>query len=146
MSNRRTGECRPAAPPDGKLFQAALVDDPFWMMVACTLVNLTTWRQAKPAFEWLRRSYGTAAALATARPEELVDAMRPLGLWRRRTTMLPRMADAWLRARPRTAEEVLGLPGCGRYASDSWAIFVEGRRDVSPSDGKLAWYLEQLGG
>lgn len=113
------------------------------MLVACSLVNLTTWRQARPAFEWMRGAYGSATGLASARPDELFDALRPLGLWRRRATMLPRMADAWLRSRPSTAEEVRRLPGCGRYASDSWAIFIEGRRDVLPDDGKLAWYLTQ---
>ena len=41
-----------------------------------------------------------------------------------------------------TVGDVLTLPGCGRYAADSWAIFVEGRLDVSPSDGKLNWYVE----
>lgn len=38
---------------------------------------------------------------------------------------------------------MLRLSGCGRYASDSWAIFVEERRDVEPTDGKLKWYLQE---
>ncbi|KKK75781.1 hypothetical protein LCGC14_2870280 [marine sediment metagenome] len=35
------------------------------------------------------------------------------------------------------------LPGCGKYAADSWAIFMEGRLDVEPNDGKLNWYLDK---
>jgi hypothetical protein len=35
------------------------------------------------------------------------------------------------------------MPGCGKYAADSWAVFVEGRTDVEPDDGKLNWYIDR---
>jgi len=54
------------------------------------------------------------------------------------------MAKAWLQGRPTCYDDVLKFPGCGKYAADSWAIFVEGRTDVEPSDGKLNWYLDKL--
>jgi endonuclease III len=112
------------------------------MLVACHLVNLTTWEQASPAL-WRIRRLGIRR-LAVADPSSLEDWLRPLGLWRRRSITLPRMADAWLRGRPRVYDDVLRMPGCGKYAGDSWAIFVEGRTDVEPSDGKLNWYLDRM--
>jgi endonuclease III len=132
------GEAR--APDDGVLFQE-WIQDPFWMVVACQLVNLTTWRQARPAFDWLVDVYEGPEALAHAGLYELYLPLRPL--WRRRAVILPRFSHAWLRSRPTTAEELSGLPGCGWYACDSWAIFVEGRRDVAPIDGKLIWFLDR---
>lgn len=117
--------------------------DPFWMLVACQLVNLTTWRQAKPVLWWLRHEYADEWGLAKARSADLRRMLRPLGLWRRRARTLVAMARAWTTSPPLTAEDVMRLPGCGRYAADSWAIFVEGRRDVSPSDRRLRWYLER---
>ncbi len=135
--------CR--VPREGRLFQERLCGNPFWMLVACQLVNRTTWTQAEPAFRWLLATHLAAGSLAAADPASLHRALRPLGLWRRRAAALPRFADAWLRAPPETAEEVLWMPGCGRYASDSWAIFVEGRTDVSPTDGKLTWYARRQG-
>lgn len=132
-----------AAPPEGRLFQGRLHHSPFWMLVACQLVNLTTWRQAEPTFRWLVATYGTASGLATAEPGDLHDAMRPLGLWRRRSIILLRFAHAWLLERPTCYDAVLKLPGCGKYAADSWAIFVEGRLDVEPNDGKLNWYVDR---
>jgi endonuclease III len=113
------------------------------MLVACQLVNRTTWAQAEPAFRWLLATYLTADNLAKAEPEDLHGAVRSLGLWRRRSIMLVRFAYAWLRGRPACYDDVLAMPGCGRYAADSWAIFVDGRLDVEPRDGKLNWYIDR---
>lgn len=119
------------------------IGDRFWMLVACQLVNLTTWRQARPAFDHLTHVYEGANDLRFAGPGELMTPLRPLGMWRRRAVMLPRFAEAWTRGRPSTAEDVMKMPGCGRYAADSWAIFVEDRTDIEPNDGKLRWYLQR---
>lgn len=113
------------------------------MLVACSLVNLTNWETARPVHSKLRGLY-SIRRLADADPDELHDLLRPLGLWRRRSITLVLMAKAWLRERPEGYDDVLRLPGCGSYAADSWAIFVEGRTDVEPRDGKLNWYLDQL--
>lgn len=135
------GEVRP---PRGRLFQETLRHSPFWMLVACQLVNLTTWEAARPAFGHLVVRYLAPTGLAVADPEDLQLPLRPLGLWRRRALTLPRFADAWLQAEVRTYDQVLRLPGCGRYAADSWGIFMEGRTDVRPADGKLRWYLKEM--
>ncbi len=112
------------------------------MLVACSLVNLTTWEQARPAHRWIMRTY-TIRSLAACDPQELHEALQPLGLWRRRSHLIVAMAIAWLHDRPTCYDDVLGLPGCGRYAADSWAIFIEGNLSVTPMDGKLNWYLEE---
>lgn len=130
-------------PADGELFQERLRKEPFWMLVACSLVNLTTWQQARPAMDLILARYPTPEALAAAEPEDLHEVLRPLGLWRRRAVSLVRLARRWLTVDP-TSVKIHELPGCGKYAADSWAIFVEGRTDVDPTDGKLLWYLRQL--
>lgn len=115
------------------------------MLVACSLVNLTTWRQALPAFRVLALRYDGPSDLSHARPEDLHEVLRPLGLWRRRSEGLVRLAQMWVeRGPPADASAVLKYPGCGQYASDSWAIFMDGRTDVLPCDGKLTWYMEEL--
>jgi endonuclease III len=86
----------------------------------------------------------TIADLAAMDPDDLQDDLRPLGLWRRRSLSTVRLARAWLERPPGCAADVLRMPGCGKYASDSWAIFVDGRTDVDPHDGKLVWYLMRL--
>jgi endonuclease III len=134
---------RVVAPKRDRLFQESLRRRPFWMLVACSLVNMTTYEQARPALRSIMSRH-TIRSLAAADPASLEDDLRPLGLWRVRARRLPLMASAWLRDRPRRAKDVLSLPGCGRYAHDSWAIFLDGRTDVEPDDGKLNWYMERL--
>jgi hypothetical protein len=41
-------------------------------------------------------------------------------------------------------DSVLELPGVGKYASDSWEIFVNKNLDVKPTDKKLLAYLERF--
>ena len=131
------------APPRGSLFQERLVGHPFWMLLACQLVNLTSWEVAQPVFSRLLARYLTPDNLAAAKPEDLHDLLRPLWLWRRRSITLPKFASAWLQDRPTCYDDVLKLPGCGKYAADNWAIFVEGDLTVQPNDGKLNWYLQR---
>jgi endonuclease III len=132
-------------PAAGELFQQRLRETPFWMLVACSLVNLTTWQQAQPALEALMARYPTPGSLRLAKPDDLHPVLRPLGLWRRRAVSLVRLGQEWLRdPGPRGIMDIYRLPGCGKYAADSWAIFVEGRTDVDPTDGKLSWYLRTL--
>ncbi len=132
-----------AAPPEDRLFQERLKHNPFWMLVACQLVNLTTWKQAAPVHRWLVATYLGPEGLARAQPNELERVLEPLGLFRRRAVSLVKFANAWLLCRPREYDDVMALPGCGKYAADSWAIFVEGNLDVEPRDGKLNWYLDR---
>ncbi len=131
------------APPRGRLFQETLRRRPFWMLVACSLVNLTTWEQARPALREMMDRH-TIRSLAEADPSTLHGVLRPLGLWHVRSERLVKMARAWLRERPKTYNDVMRFPGCGKYAADSWAIFREHRYDVEPKDGKLNWYLDRV--
>jgi adenine-specific DNA glycosylase len=109
----------------GVLFQESLHRDPFWMLVACQLVNRTKWQQAEPVFHDLRRRYPGVIDVANAEKEGVVRLVKPLGLYNRRAQSLIDMANAFVVLQPRTASEVKQLPGCGQYAMDSWAIFVD---------------------
>jgi len=115
-------------------------------MVACSLVNLTTWTQAEPAFHSIRSLWPTPGQLAHA-DYGLEERLKPLGLWRRRGISLRRLAFSWVVwGPPVDASAVRKYPGLGKYAADSFAIFVEGRTDVRPDDGKLNWFMERLNG
>lgn len=115
------------------------------MLLACSLVNLTNWETAQPVHARLMARY-SIEELAGLDPEALQEDLRPLGLWRRRSLSAVRLARAWISGPPGCAADVLKLPGCGRYAADSWAIFIDGRTDVDPTDGKLRWFLEKARG
>jgi len=113
------------------------------MVVACCLVNRTTWEKARLVHSRLKLRFKTPTLLALAEPRDLHDMLRPLGLWRQRSRSLIKMARTWYYLQPETAEDIAKLPGCGKYAADSWAIFIQNRSDVEPNDGKLNWYLSK---
>lgn len=113
------------------------------MLVGCQLVNKAGWRVAEGVHAEVRRLWPTPVALSAADPVRLGNVLRPLGFGSRRAPMLVAFAAAWHVAEPRTAEDVEGMPGCGRYAADTWRIFVEGRRDVEVTDGRLEWFLRR---
>lgn len=123
------------------LFQEYLYKEPFWMLVACCLVNQTTWTQAKPAFWAIKERWPTVEKLSKADPGELYPILQPLGLGKIRSDRLPRMAKQYIADPPSTCRDVLRLHGCGKYASDSWAIFIDKRTDVLPTDKELIKYL-----
>ena len=83
-------------------------------------------------------------SLATIDGGILEEALRPLGLQRRRSGALRRLAQAVveLGALPETAEELAVLPGVGQYISR--AIVVQlGFEGASPIDGNIARVLER---
>ena len=130
----------------GPIFQEWLRYDPFWMLVACSLVNLTHWRIARPVFDWMRseeESNRDPAWFLEVDWDWLEEHLRPLGLSKRRTDNLIAMARAWIKDRPETRQDIMDLPGCGKYAADSWAIFIEGRTDIVPDDKNLNWYVDK---
>jgi endonuclease III len=126
-------------------FQLKLKDEPFWMLVACVLVNRTRWEpNARLCFGDLRRLWPTPRDLAYAAELNVGLQVRELGFWKVRTSNLINLAATWIRAPEPdrfTVSDILCVPGCGKYAADSWAIFVEGRRDVEPTDKALRAYL-----
>ncbi len=130
-------------PKAGELFQEQLCKDPFWMLVACCLVNQTAWKDAEPIFsEMLRKSKSDPRWFLRVDPDFLEEMLEPIGLHRRRAEKLTSMALKWLEINPETRADVLDLPGCGIYAVDSWAIFVEKDYRVQPLDKVLQKFLQ----
>lgn len=126
-----------------RLFQEDLATEPFWMLVACQLVNQTPWVRSEKVFHALRRLWSTPEDLACADACQVYEVVRQLGLGRRRAGLVGKLARRWLSNPPTEAQDVLKFPGCGSYAADSWGIFVERDRSVIPSDRKLIEFLER---
>ena len=133
----------------GPIFQQWLKHEPFWMIVACMLVNMTHWKQARPVFDWMRQedeSNKDPNWFLTVDREWLEEHIECLGFVKRRSNNLISMAEAWIKNPPETRDDIMDLPGCGKYAADTWSIFIENRTDVNPTDKDLRWYMENVVG
>lgn len=126
------------------LFQETFRRDPFAMVVACVLVNRTRWSEARATHSELLARWPTADAMAPADPADVEPILRRLGFGERRSANLVALARAWRERPPSRAAHLLTMPGCGRYAHDSWAIFVDGRDDVIPTDAKLLSHVRRV--
>jgi len=132
------------APDSGRLFQEDLKSEPFWMLVACILINRTHWRQVQPVLAKLLARCEGPKDLLSIPIMDLINLIRPLGFYNRRASTLRRFAADWIKKPPRSSEDVAGMTGCGMYAIQSYEIFVENEVPMGVvSDHKLVWYLEQ---
>lgn len=116
------------------------------MLVACALLNKTHHRQARPALDRLIARWPTPQKFCVdAKADEVAEIIKECGLQNRRSWTLLKLADAcvfdgW-------DKKVLGtFPSVGKYARDSWLIFVLGQTDVAPTDKELLKYMEWRNG
>jgi hypothetical protein len=112
------------------------------MLVMCKLVNLATARIALRVAVPLFENFGSPEEMGACEGDPvrmglLVDVLRPLGLQRRRAAALSKMSGEYANGiRPPD------LFGCGKYANDSWTMFVEGELAEDVKDGKLRLYVD----
>lgn len=146
-----TPEPGPPIDPDGnpyrRLVQQHYAHDPWKQTVCCILLNRTRRCVLDRIRHRLFRAFPNPAAMAAADPARISRIIRSLGFQNRRARALIRFSaeyDEWDRAgRPGGSEGLRDLYAVGDYAVDSWAIFVDGRRDVAPTDLKLIWWLAE---
>lgn len=121
------------------LLQELYRDDPWKIMVCCILLNKTRGKQVHGVREQLFRRWPDAVSMAKADIPELVEVIKPLGLYNNRCITLRRFSEQWARG---DYDEVKDLYGIGGYALDSYSIFVENDLSVEPTDSVLRKYME----
>ncbi|KAK1810150.1 hypothetical protein LTR12_015479 [Friedmanniomyces endolithicus] len=82
------------------IIQEKLWDQPFWLLIAVTLLNKTTGRAAVPVFWDLKNRYVTPEGLATADTEHVRGMIQHLGLQNVRTIKMVKMAKIWVSQPP----------------------------------------------
>jgi methyl-CpG-binding domain protein 4 len=122
------------------LLQEKYRDDPWKVLVVCILMNKTGGDQACPVAARIFERYPDAGSLASEDPEKLHDLLRPLGLWKKRSSTLVRFSKEYALW---DFEDPSELHGIGEYGADSYRIFVEGNLNTFPNDKELKRYLIQ---
>lgn len=120
------------------LIQETLRHNPWQMLIACVMLNLTNIVQVRQVIFEFFKLYLTPEEALKADQESLAKLLKPLGLYNRRASTIIKLSKAYVSK----WDNVRGLPGVGKYAADSWRIFVEGKLDVLPTDSKLIEYIK----
>ena len=119
------------------LLQEIYIEDPWKMLVACILLNQTSYKQVHLIRDELFETYPDPESMSVADERELAELLRPLGLYNRRAVTLKKFSEQYLEG----FTDVGDLYGIGRYAVDSWKIFQDGDLSVRPTDSVLKRYL-----
>eukprot|EP00898_Chlorokybus_atmophyticus_P008165 jgi/Chlat1/834/Chrsp104S01175 len=124
------------------LIQEQLYQDPWKVLVACMLLNKTSGKVVHQVIWNLFKIAPTPEATVKLPVETISEVIRPLGLYNIRAKSIKRMSEDYIK---RDWTSVLQLHGVGKYASDAYNIFCEGRwREVDPDDHMLNKYHEWL--
>lgn len=127
------------------MIQEIFRDEPWKLLVGCILLNQTTHVQVRKVIWELFQLCPSPGAMAATDPEAIARLIRPLGFYNRRARTLIKFAESWLGEWSDPRE----LHGIGRYAHDSWQIFIGGRLDIEVTDKvltdylTLSWHLDQ---
>jgi hypothetical protein len=120
------------------LLQEIYIEDPWKVLVCCIFLNQTTRKQVDKIRDEFFKRWPNSFALASANPEEVRDLIRLLGFYNRRTSTLINFSQEWT---AKDWKSPIELKGIGKYAHDSWKIFVEGNLVENPSDHVLNDYV-----
>lgn len=115
-----------------------------WPVLSVTLMlKVTSGEQVRPvADEFIDRFPVPGSFCCRAEVQEVRDLLRPLGLHRQREGELRALAWYLMDEPQPTREQVLDLPGCGRYVADAYSLLVLDEA-VEPDDYALKLYVER---
>ncbi|KAG2053836.1 DNA glycosylase [Suillus hirtellus] len=82
------------------LIQAAVSDNPWQLLIAVKLLNVTTGRYAIPVFWKLMDRWPTPRDMIEADHDELVNILRPLGLYNKRAAWMKEISQEYINDPP----------------------------------------------
>ena len=106
-----------------------MTSDPWKILVAEVLLQRSRGKTVAKVYEELFRRWPDATAMSRARETSIAAVTRPLGLTRRAATLrsmakeVVRLGDV-----PRSFDELVALPGVGRYAANATLAVGFGKR------------------
>ncbi len=122
------------------LIQEDYVKDPWKMMVCCILLNQTNNKQVRPILSSVFELIPDPISASGVDVKVLAEIIKTTGFQNVKAARIKSLSQNWTHG----FSDVTELPGIGRYGKDSWEIFINGRRDISPTDKKLIKYLDDI--
>lgn len=134
------------------------VSDPWRMLVGCILCNRTRGDTVREVGRLLFGTWPDAISLSQADLGDVHEMINRCGFGEQKAESIQRMTAKWIQLNTAGLDAYgygcpwkewdyfyvwNNLPGIGRYAAHSWAVFIEGRRDVPVEDHLLVQYLQE---
>lgn len=110
-------------------------------MVGVIMLNQTGRKPVKYVLPKFLKKFPNAKKLLNSTPEEVIDIIKPLGMYNIREKRLRGMSRDYLTWDKQDANMLYGI---GKYGSDSYEIFFKQNYNVKPTDKELIRYLNEL--
>ena len=107
-------------------------------MVGVIMLNQTGRKPVKYVLPKFLKKFPNPRSLLSSTVEEVIDIIKPLGMYNIREKRLRRMSEDYLTWDKQNA---LDLYGIGKYGNDSYEIFFKNNYNVKPTDKELVRYL-----
>lgn len=120
------------------IIQQEFQHNPFQMLIGCIMLNQTSNRNVRQVIYSFFDKWPTPQSILNADPDLIREHIRPLGFYNRRTETIIRFSREYIEKKFNRASE---LHGIGKYADDSYEIFIKGNLNVNPTDKILIRYL-----
>ena len=121
-----------------QLIQEKYAHDPFKMLVGCIMLNQTNNKQVWEVVENFFNRFPSAESISEDSFSEIREITRTLGFYNRRSNQIIKFSNDWLNKPFKRVSELYGI---GKYAEDSYEIFVNRNLNVNPTDKVLLKYL-----
>jgi len=107
-------------------------------MVGVIMLNQTGRKPVKYVLPKFLKKFPNPTSLLNSTVEEVIDIIKPLGMYNIREKRLRRMSEDYLTW---NKQDALALYGIGKYGNDSYEIFFKQNYDVTPTDKELVRFL-----
>ena len=109
-------------------------------MVGVIMLNQTGRKPVKFVLPKFLKKFPNARSLLNSTPEQVIDIIKPLGMYNIREKRLRGMSRDYLTWDKKDAKMLYGI---GKYGSDSYEIFFKQNYNVQPTDKELIRYLNE---
>jgi methyl-CpG-binding domain protein 4 len=110
-------------------------------MVGVIMLNQTGRKPVKYVLPKFLKKFPNPRSLLNSTPDEVIDIIKPLGMYNIREKRLRGMSRDYLTWDKNDANMLYGI---GKYGSDSYEIFFKNNYNVQPTDKELKRYLNEL--
>lgn len=102
------------------------------------MLNQTSNKNVRQVIYNFFEKWPTPQAVLSADQNDIRETIRPLGFYNIRTNRIVRFSHEYINKTFTKASELYGI---GKYADDSYEIFIKGNLNVDPTDKILIRYL-----
>jgi len=121
------------------IIQQEFQHDPWKMLIGCIMLNQTHNSQVRRVIYDFFETYPNPQSITEESIPDITNRLRPLGFYNRRANAIYRFSQEYINKK---FDHISELYGIGKYASDSYEIFINGNTNVEPTDKILLRYLD----